>query len=921
MPDPTNKPDIGFLIAHLPQVDNRLYQALVRLQDAIVIPSGNKDVNVQIAHAIKTFWDNSYVRVLNEVLGDAPSVLNWFKTDKDRKAAFNRETVDCTQYFQAAIDSMYAAGGGTVFIPPGTYTLGTTGSSSPGITMRSGVSLKGHSFLASRLVYIGDGPGILLDSTESCTICDLSLTCTSSADTVDGILIQNTTSNSFRNKFRDLRIYGTRTFADGPSGTIVSMNNDGLVTPGADAYAAGLRDGMITTIQGTDRPANNGLSAACVIDRDLVTGVPTGKFYTAGLAATGGTWTSKYSVLHGTGIHFYDNTFDAMYFNVVEACHVVLFKYGIVLEGTNTFFTPNANFINACETSACEEHLVFRKFVGNCGVNGHFCNGSGLLYPKQTGLVMGDGTSSAGAYNCHLLGIHCDIGPYSQSYQLYNNANQNFITIDDECGVPSVDAGRQNNIMLTQGVKSQFSASKIKMDVNASQPGSAFNTVNLYMRRSPEQSTDLVEIYSDREYLDGSPQQLVKLTDQGELVFSGLNQRSSLWTSTQGVGWLGAALPRNFDDVMLGYNLKFVAGQYDPDSVTYGDDMYRQRQPNWAGGYAGMKLGSGGSIKFFADDATTSESTGSITSITAGVVYAPAHGIPRRALITISGSSNTNFNGPVFTVKDTGYDADHFDIGVDGNSTGGTWHWGLDKPISPQPTPIVEINKQTLMVKAPSGATDRTFKVLDSSSNYIFSVDKNGVVKFRNDATLYVGSASPETVITADPGDLYIDQNGALWVKETGAGNTGWAQLLTAGSISGSYMALTGNQTAAGTKTFSTGIILGSSASLTAPNGVAGITGTITIGGLTLTVSGGIITNQSGSFSSSVTSVFGRTGAVVKSFGDYGFADISGTLSYSQMPSAVVATTITLAKITTGGTDGSIQVNAQGIITNYVKPT
>jgi len=46
-----NHPDIGFLIAHLAQGDNRLYQALVRLKDAIVITTQDTDTKVVIAHA------------------------------------------------------------------------------------------------------------------------------------------------------------------------------------------------------------------------------------------------------------------------------------------------------------------------------------------------------------------------------------------------------------------------------------------------------------------------------------------------------------------------------------------------------------------------------------------------------------------------------------------------------------------------------------------------------------------------------------------------------------------------------------------------------------------------------------------------------------------------------------------------------
>lgn len=51
-----------------------------------------------------------------------------------------------------------------------------------------------------------------------------------------------------------------------------------------------------------------------------------------------------------------------------------------------------------------------------------------------------------------------------------------------------------------------------------------------------------------------------------------------------------------------------------------------------------------------------------------------------------------------------------------------------------------------------------------------------------NDGTYiaaYTGSGSPEGVVAAKPGSMYINQGGGagvtLWVKETGTGATGWA--------------------------------------------------------------------------------------------------------------------------------------------------
>ena len=44
-------------------------------------------------------------------------------------------------------------------------------------------------------------------------------------------------------------------------------------------------------------------------------------------------------------------------------------------------------------------------------------------------------------------------------------------------------------------------------------------------------------------------------------------------------------------------------------------------------------------------------------------------------------------------------------------------------------------------------------------------------------ASVETGSGSPQGVVTAEVGGLYVDTTGhTLWIKETGSGNTGWAQ-------------------------------------------------------------------------------------------------------------------------------------------------
>lgn len=41
---------------------------------------------------------------------------------------------------------------------------------------------------------------------------------------------------------------------------------------------------------------------------------------------------------------------------------------------------------------------------------------------------------------------------------------------------------------------------------------------------------------------------------------------------------------------------------------------------------------------------------------------------------------------------------------------------------------------------------------------------------------IYEGSGSPEGVVTANPGSVYLDKNGGIWEKGRGTGNTGWYQ-------------------------------------------------------------------------------------------------------------------------------------------------
>src|SRR6476620_5807065 len=74
--------------------------------------------------------------------------------------------------------------------------------------------------------------------------------------------------------------------------------------------------------------------------------------------------------------------------------------------------------------------------------------------------------------------------------------------------------------------------------------------------------------------------------------------------------------------------------------------------------------------------------------------------------------------------------------------------------------------------------------VLNTTAQILVDVSSHqNSVKFNNAgddliATAAVGQSSPEGIITALPGSIYLRQDGGsgttLYVKESGSGNTGW---------------------------------------------------------------------------------------------------------------------------------------------------
>jgi hypothetical protein len=83
-----------------------------------------------------------------------------------------------------------------------------------------------------------------------------------------------------------------------------------------------------------------------------------------------------------------------------------------------------------------------------------------------------------------------------------------------------------------------------------------------------------------------------------------------------------------------------------------------------------------------------------------------------------------------------------------------------------------------LDVKGISASTGAAFRVRNSTPSTVFQVDNNGAVTFFNGVKLLTGSGSPEGVVTAPTGSMYLNTAGGatttLYVKTSGTGNTGW---------------------------------------------------------------------------------------------------------------------------------------------------
>lgn len=94
----------------------------------------------------------------------------------------------------------------------------------------------------------------------------------------------------------------------------------------------------------------------------------------------------------------------------------------------------------------------------------------------------------------------------------------------------------------------------------------------------------------------------------------------------------------------------------------------------------------------------------------------------------------------------------------------------------------VGINETTpgaeLDVKGTSAVTGSALRVRNSTPSTVFQVDNNGDVTLFNGVKLVSGSGSPEGVVTAPTGSMYLNTAGGtittLYIKTSGAGSTGW---------------------------------------------------------------------------------------------------------------------------------------------------
>jgi hypothetical protein len=78
--------------------------------------------------------------------------------------------------------------------------------------------------------------------------------------------------------------------------------------------------------------------------------------------------------------------------------------------------------------------------------------------------------------------------------------------------------------------------------------------------------------------------------------------------------------------------------------------------------------------------------------------------------------------------------------------------------------------------RIPSGQSVDFWKVLDSAGAEAFAFKSDGAVQIKDGPLILAGTGTPEAAVTAPVGSLFLRTDAAtsLYVKQTGAGNTGW---------------------------------------------------------------------------------------------------------------------------------------------------
>lgn len=175
----------------------------------------------------------------------------------------------------------------------------------------------------------------------------------------------------------------------------------------------------------------------------------------------------------------------------------------------------------------------------------------------------------------------------------------------------------------------------------------------------------------------------------------------------------------------------------------------------------------------------------------------------------------------------------------------------------------------------------------------IYQVWSNGTVVYNTGVTVNSGNGSPNSVVTAPPGSLYIQADGVapnqLWQKQTGTGNSGWVALAPGGGGGTTTNPLTINNSGSGAASGSTfngaaPITISYNSIGAAPLASPTFTGTVTTAasattgaGLNLPHGAAPTTPNNGDLWTTTTGLFARINGVT--VGPYGTATISGMTS------------------------------------------